>query len=318
MDSKNLPGTLKVAILIHSLGKEMSENILASLSESERRTIEEQMPQLGSISGDIVEKVAKEFVEKTEKGRGRWLTGPAASGKQGAGKELSNLAALGSKDPDDLVELIKDEHPQTIAIILVHQKTSVAGQVLSRLPDEIKTDVALRIATSTRYSAEMVEEMNRVFGDIMKEKRTAVTHEIGGVEFLADMLNRIGGIRSQFILDNIEDEDPVLASEIKQKMFVFDDITLVDDRGFQQVLRRIDVRELATALKATTETVREKVFKNLSERAGEMLKEEMEVLGPVRMKEVEHAQQLLLKIVQDMEAAGELIVNRGGEDEFVE
>ncbi len=317
MDPKNLPGNLKVAILIHSLGKEMSENILASLSESERQSIEEQMPQLSGISGDIVEKVAKEFVEKAEKGKGRWLSG-ADAGNRGTAPELSNLASLGSKDPDDLVDLIKDEHPQTIAIILVHLKTSVAGQVLSRLPDEIKTDVAVRIASSTRFSAEMVEEMNRVFGDIIKEKRSIVTHEIGGVEFLADMLNRIGGMRSQFILDNIEEDDPVLASEIKQKMFVFDDITLVDDRGFQQVLRRIDVRELAMALKAATETVREKVFKNLSERAGEMLKEEMEVLGPVRMKEVEHAQQLLLKIIQDMESAGELIVSRGGDDELIE
>ncbi len=317
MDPKKLPGNLKVAILIHSLGKEMSENILASLSESERRSIEEQMPQLSGISGDIVEKVAKEFVEKAEKGEGRWLSG-ADAGTRGTVPELSNLASLGSKDPDDLVDLIKDEHPQTIAIILVHLKTNVAGQVLSRLPDEIKTDVAVRIASSTRFSAEMVEEMNRVFGDIIKEKRSTVTHEIGGVEFLADMLNRIGGMRSQFILDNIEEDDPVLASEIKQKMFVFDDITLVDDRGFQQVLRRIDVRELAMALKAATETVREKVFRNLSERAGEMLKEEMEVLGPVRMKEVEHAQQLLLKIIQDMESAGELIVSRGGDDELIE
>lgn len=317
MDSKHLPGPLKVAILLNSVGNDISGEVLNVMSETERQTIQEQMSQLSGISQDVVEKVAKEFVEKTGGGK-RWIMGPNESGVKTPSRELANLDQLGSKDPDDLVELIKDEHPQTIAIILVHLQSAVSCRVLARLPDAIKTDVAVRIATSTRFSADMVEEMNRVFEDIMKEKRTTVTHEIGGVAFLADLLNRMGIKRSQFILENIEEDDPVLASEIKQNMFVFDDITLVDDRGFQQVLRRIDVRELAMALKASAENVKEKVFRNLSERAGEMLREEMEVLGPVRMKEVEHAQQLLLKIIQDMESAGELIISRGGEDEFIE
>jgi flagellar motor switch protein FliG len=163
-------------------------------------------------------------------------------------------------------------------------------------------------------SASMVEEVNDIFKDILKNKKTTVASAGGGVDRLAEILNQADEISSELILNEIEEANTELAAQIKQKMFVFEDLVLVDDRGFQKLLRRVETKELAVALKAASEEVKQKVYKNMSERAAEMLKEEMETLGPVRMKEVSDAQQTITAIIQEMEAKGELIIaGRRGE-----
>jgi flagellar motor switch protein FliG len=237
-----------------------------------------------------------------------------AGGDEAEGKGMEGLDALKTLGPEDIFELIKDEHPQTMAIVMIHLKTGVASEVLSKMPDEIKTDVALRIAGMEKVIGSMVDEVNEVFKDILKNKKTSVASVSGGVDRLAEILNQADEISSELILNEIEESQPELAAQIKQKMFIFEDLILVDDRGFQKLLRRVETKELAIALKAASEEVKQKVYKNMSERASEMLREEMETLGPVRMKEVSDAQQTITAIIQEMEAKGELIISgRRGE-----
>jgi flagellar motor switch protein FliG len=216
---------------------------------------------------------------------------------------------------DEVFDLIKDEHPQTIAVILIHLDKTVASDVLSKLTDEIKADVAMRITSLDKVNTSMVEEINDVFKGILKNKKTVVANVSDGIDRLAEMLNQADKITSELILNEIEESDPELAAEIKQKMFVFEDLVMVDDRGFQKFLRKVETTELAIALKAASEEVREKVYRNMSERAGLMLREEMEDMGPVRMKEVLDSQERITTIIQEMEARGEIIISgRRGEE----
>ncbi|PID81059.1 flagellar motor switch protein FliG [bacterium DOLZORAL124_64_63] len=230
------------------------------------------------------------------------------------------FALLRSEPPEELARLIKDEHPQTIAVILTHLPAQKAGDTLVLLPGDIKADVAARVALAGKYSPEMVDEINRVFLDILKKKSRSTEQTSGsaGLARLAEMFNLMEKDESDALLAEIEVENPVLAARVRQIMFVFDDILLVDDRGLQQVLRKVDTREMAVALKASSDEIRAKIYQNMSERAGAMLREEMETLGPVRMRDVELSQQTIINIIQEMESDGALIIQRGGNTGFVE
>jgi flagellar motor switch protein FliG len=177
--------------------------------------------------------------------------------------------------------------------------------------------VALRVAHLDKIQSGMVQDMDRIFEEILKNKDHSVTQEAGGVSRLAEILNSVEGAMAEQIITDIEESDPDLADEIKQMMFVFDDLVLVDDKGLQKVLRSVESSELAIALKAATEDVKAKIFRNMSERAAEILKEEMEVSGAVRMKDVTDAQQKITRIVQEMERKGELIISGRGGEEFI-
>ena len=318
MDTKNLAGSLKVAILIQSAGEEESQKILNSMSSSERELVKKHLFQMGMISPDVVEKVAKEFTEMAGPVKPSLIKDTSMSEEEaGSSVVLSNLELLQSLETDRLIHLIKDEHPQTIAIIIVHLKTETASKILSGLPDEIKTDVAVRIANLDRVESGMIEEIDKVFEDVLKNSKGSATQEAGGVGRLAEILNQIDGVSGGMILNEIEENDSELADQIKQRMFVFEDLVLVDDKGFQKVLRKIETKELAIALKAASDEVKEKVFSNMSERAAEILKEEVEVMGAVRMSEVAFAQQTVTRIIQDMEAKKEVIISGRGGEEFI-
>ena len=325
MDPKTLAGSIKVAILVQSLEKEASQQILNSMSSAEREVIERHLSQIGDISPDLAEKVAEEFVRKGGHGT---LGQIDNAGKDGTEKskeedpdeqtsELSNLNILRSIKSEQLIELIKDEHPQTIAVIIVHLKPDAASEIMSMLPDEIKSDVAFRIARLDKVVSGMVEEVDNVLEDILKHKKASATHKTGGIHHLAGILNQADEATGEVILNEIEKTDPELAAQIKQMMFVFEDLTMVDDRGFQKVLRKVETGELALSLKGASDEVKEKVCKNMSERAGEMLQEEMESLGAVRMKDVEDAQHKITKIIQDMEAKGEVIISGRRGEQFI-
>jgi flagellar motor switch protein FliG len=327
MDFRHLTGPVKAAILIRSLGKEAAERMLNSLTDYERQVVYSQFDQMGTVSADITELVVKEFAEITA---GRTLKGqpalPAGSGHSlKTGEDggspfdgVEGLEAIASLNADEISDLIKDEHPQTIAIILLHLKTPVASDVIANLPDEIKTDVSVRVVTLEKVNADIIDEVNEVFKEILKNKKSSASNISGGVDRLAEILNQTDEISSELILSEIEETDAEMAAQIKQKMFVFEDLVLVDDRGFQKLLRKIETVELATALKAAPEEVKDKVFRNMSERAGAMLQEEIEDLGPVRMTEVADAQQAITGIIQEMEAKGEIIISgRRGEEIIV-
>jgi flagellar motor switch protein FliG len=315
MDARQLSGSLKAAILIRSMGERSAAGLLNRLTADEREVVHRHLSQIGVPSPELIDQVAQEFTLMAQRSKSGGLALPAPSARgESDGKGGEGLDALTSLSPDDIFELIKDEHPQTMAIVMIHLKTAAASDVLSKMPDEIKTDVALRIAGMEKVVASMVDEVNDVFKDILKNKKTSVTSVSGGVDRLAEILNQADEISSELILNEIEEANAELAAQIKQKMFVFEDLVLVDDRGFQKLLRRVETKELSVALKAASEEVKQKVFKNMSERAADMLREEMETLGPVRMKEVSDAQQAITAIIQEMEAKGELIISgRRGE-----
>jgi len=324
MDQRKISGPLKAAILIHSVGSDVAAIILNSLTEGEKMVVNRHLDQMGDVSADVIEYVAKEFTDiAAMRAQAVRLAPPPEpdreknddEGQDDTDDEPEGLKAIDSLSADEIFELIKDEHPQTIAIILIHIKTAVASDVMSRLSDEIKTDVAVRVATLDKVNAEMVEEVNAVFKEILKNKKSSVTNISGGIDRLAEILNQTDEISSELILNEIEENDAEMAAQIKQKMFVFEDLVLVDDRGFQKLLRKVETMELAIALKAASEEVKDKVFRNMSERAGAMLREEMEDLGPVRMKEVSDAQAGITNIIQEMEAKGEIIISgRRGEE----
>ncbi len=320
MNPKSLVGFLKTAILISAIGKEAARPILSKLKASEIKMIYKIQAQMGPVSPNLKEKIAREFlsgaapVKQLEDDAGKK---DDDDDDQMAQMKKSNLNAIQLIPPDQLIQLIRDEHPQTIALIIVHLKPNVASEVMELLPNEMKADVSFRIANLDKIVSGMIEEMDKVFEEILANKDTSATQEAGGVSRLAEILNMIDGTSAEQIIEEIEENDPELSEQIKQMMFVFDDIVLVDDKGLQKVLRSVESSELAIALKAAADTVKEKIFKNMSKRAADILKEEMEVSGAVRMKDVTDAQQKITKIIQDMERKGELIISGRGGEEFV-
>jgi len=306
---------------MYALGRPHVESLVRRLSEDEKALVNDHLSQIRTISPDVVEQVAREFIEivRRYKSRKSKALGENRRRSDTEPDELFNtpsgLGTIRSLSPYEIYDLIKDEQPQTIAIILVHLKTEIASDVLARLSDEIKTEVAMRVVKLDKVTTSIVEEVNEILKDILNNKRSSVTNVTGGVHRLAEILNQTDEISRELILNELEEADMEMASQIKQQMFVFEDILLVDNRGVQKLLRKVETMELALALKAASEEVREKIFKNMSERAGEMLKEEIEDMGPVRMKEVTDAQQNITDIIQKMETKGELIIaGRRGDD----
>ncbi|MCP4691418.1 MAG: flagellar motor switch protein FliG [Desulfobacterales bacterium] len=327
MDPSNLPGSLKAAIFIQSLGPEVSKSMLNRFEGNEKKALGDQISQMGDIAPDLIEHISQNFAVDCQRLKTPALAaappppaalkGASAEGEDQDSDGSPNLKAIQALDADQLVELIKDEHPQTISVILVHLEGEKASDVLSMLPDEIKTDVSLRIVNLDKVMSGMVNEIDKVFQEILKNSSGGVTRQTGGLGRLADLLNNSDEMTSGLVLNEIEEQDPELAAEIKQRMFVFEDLVNVDDRGFQKVLRKVETRELAVALKAASADVKEKVYKNMSVRAGDMLKEEIEGIGSLRMKEVTDAQQGISRIIQDMESKGELIITGRRGEQFV-
>ena len=219
-------------------------------------------------------------------------------------------------EPSQLFNFIQNEHPQTIALIMSYLHPEQAGAILSALPAAQQVEVAKRIATMDRTSPEVLKEIETVL-----EKRLSSfvlqDYNAGGVETAVAILNRVDRGTEKTIIESLEEEDPELAEEIKKRMFVFENIVTMDDRSIQRVLREVDLKDLALALKTASEDVTNRIFKNISTRAVEMLKEDMSLMGPVRLRDVEEAQQKIVNIIRQLDESGEIIIARGGEDEIV-
>ncbi len=216
-------------------------------------------------------------------------------------------------DPGQIATFIQEEHPQTIALIVAHLQPQMSAIILSGLPQDVQSDVIMRIAMMDRTAPEIVREVERVLERKMASIFSQGFTFAGGVKDVAEILNRVERATEKSIMADLEERDPELADEIARLMFTFDDIIYVDDGGIQKALREIESKDLALALKASSEEVGEKVYRNMSERAREMIKEEIEFMGPVRMKNVEEAQQKIVAVIRRLEESGELIVSgRGG------
>lgn len=332
--SEEMSGLTKAAILLISLGPERSSKIFQHLKEDEIEQLTLEIANTRSVSPQLKTDVLNEFYEVclaqqyiAEGGIGyaRDLL-EKALGEEKAKDVISRLTAslqvrpfefIRKADPGQLLNFIQDEHPQTIALILSYLPAHQSSLIVSALPLEKQADVAKRIAKMDRTSPDVIKEVERV----LERKLSSLVNQdytiVGGVDAIVEILNNVDRGTERHIMENLEIEEPELADEIRRKMFVFEDILALDDRTIQRVLRDVQNDELAIALKGSNEDVQSAIFNNLSKRLAAMIKEDMDFMGPVRMKDVEEAQQKIVNIIRKLEDSAEIVISRGGGDEIV-
>jgi flagellar motor switch protein FliG len=308
---------------------------MSKLSEEEIEQLTLDLSSLGTVEPEMREAIIEEFHQMYVANRYVTAGGieyarhvlETALGPERALEILTRLQSslqevpfefLKRADPSQICTFIQDEHPQTIALILAHLAPNVASVILSALPQDIRADVVLRIASMDRTPPEIVREVERVLERKMASVFSQGFTFAGGVKEVAEILNSIDRGTEKSIMADLEERDPELADEIARLMFTFDDLIHVDDSGIQKALREIEQRDLALALKTANEDLSEKILHNMSERAREMIKEEMEYMGPVRLRTVEEAQQKIVSVIRRLEESGDIVISRGGgTDEIV-
>lgn len=334
-DSEKLTGVQKAAILFITLGPETSANIIKKLPESEIQKITYEIANISSVKSEQKQEILQEFIEMN-KAKDYLVEGgieyaknllSRALGSQRAMEILDKVTeatqqfrpfAIARKaDASQLLNIISDEHPQTIALILCYMQPEKAGQIISELPEDIQGDVAFRIATMNSTSPVVVKEIEKVLDSKLSSVVKSDMKVIGGVQTIVDILNQVDRTTERNIMDNMEKENAELAEKIKESMFVFEDIVTLDDVSIQRVLREVDAKDLSLALKGCSEEVANVIFRNQSKRAAASLKEDMEFLGPVRIMDVEKAQMSIVGIIRRLDEAGEIVISRGGEDAII-
>lgn len=331
---KELTGKQKAAILLITLGPDISASIYKHLTEEEIEELTLEISTIKNVSADEKEKVLEEFYNMamaqdyiTQGGIGyAKMLLEKSLGPEAAATIINRLTSslqvrpfdfARKADPNQILNFIQNEHPQTIALVLSYLDPAQAGQILSNLPQEMQADVARRIAVMDSTSPEIIHEVE----EMLEQKLSATfTHDYtktGGIEAVVEVLNDVDRTTEKTILDNLSLQDPELAEEIKKRMFVFEDIVTLDNRAIQLVIRECENHDLLLALKAASEEVREVVFNNMSKRMQENFKEEMEIMGPVRIRDVEEAQMRIVSIIRKLEDAGEIIIARGGGDDII-
>ena len=333
-NTQDYTGIQKAAILLIALGPERSADIFKHLKEDEIEELTLEIANTRSVSPQVKEDVLNEFyqiclaqqyIAEGGIGDAKELLDKAL-GEDRAKEVITKLTAslqvrpfefVRKTDPSQLLNFIQDEHPQTIAMILSYLTSAQAALVIGALPPEKQADVAKRIAMMDRTSPDVIKEVERV----LEKKLSSLVNQdytiVGGVDAIVNILNTVDRTTEKHIMESLEIEEPELADEIRKKMFVFEDILLLDDRAIQRVLRDVDNADLGVALKAANEEVQNVIFKNLSKRLAAMIKEDMEFMGPVRMKDVEEAQQKVVSVIRKLEDSGEIVISRGGGDEIV-
>ncbi len=330
--STPLNGLQKAATLLISLGTEVAVQVLKHLTPTEVEQLTAEISRLHQIPVSVARSVLEEFQQLAgtptatlQGGLGYVRTVlERVVGRDRAEEIVERLSAGQSGtltvvrriDPRNLLNFIRREHPQTIALILANLEPSRAAKLLAELPPDLQIEVIRRIATLDKTGPEILSEIEAVLEERLASLfQPEVSPQGGGVKAAAEILNQVSRTHEQNILEGLEQVDGALAEHIRNLMFTFEDLILVDDRGIQRVLREVNQRDLAIALKAAGEEVRTKIFKNMSERARTILKEEIEDLGPVRLREVEEAQRKIVTIVRALQEAGEIVVQgRGRED----
>lgn len=334
LQSSDISGVEKAAILLIVLGPEKSATVFKHLKEDEIEQLTLEIANTRSISPQTKDEVVDEFYEIclaqqyiTEGGIG-YATDllEKALGAEKARDVIGRLTAslqvrpfefIRKTDASQLLNFIQEEHPQTIALILSYLSSNQAAQIVSALPADKQADVARRIAQMDRTSPDVIKEVEKV----LERKLSSLVNQdytiVGGVDAIVEILNTVDRGTEKNIMETLDIEEPELADEIRHKMFVFEDILTLDNRSIQRVLREVDNNELAIALKAANEDVQNVIFENLSSRLATMIKEDMEFMGPVRMKDVEDAQQRIVNVVRKLEDSGDIVISRGGGDEII-
>ena len=331
---RTLTGKTKAAIFIVTVGPEVSSEIFKYLKEEEIEQLTFEIARLDKVDPTEKEKVLSEFQELMMAQEFITTGGidyarevlEKAVGTQKAIDIINKLTSslqvrpfdfVRRTDPSHLINFIQQEHPQTIALILSYLESKKSATILSSIEPEKRADVARRIATMDRTTPDTLREVERV----LERKISTIASEdftmAGGIDTIVEILNNVDRSTEKSIMEILEEEDSELAEEIKKKMFVFEDIVMLDDKSVQRVLREVDHQDLAKALKAVDPEVQEKIFRNMSKRASQTLKEDMEYMGPLRVKEVEESQQKIVGIIRKLEDQGEIVIARSGEDEII-
>ncbi len=337
INAKNLldyNGVQKAAILMIALGPERSSKLFSHLKEEEIEALTLEIANTKSIDQGTKDAVIDEFYELclaqqyiAEGGIGyaKELLEKALGndraidviGRLTASLQVRPFEFVRKTDPTQLLNFIQDEHPQTIALILSYLSSAQSAQIIGALSPDKQADVAKRIAMMDRTSPDVIQEVEKV----LEKKLASLVNQdytiAGGVDAVVEILNTVDRATEKHILETLEIEEPELADEIRKKMFVFEDILLLDDKSVQRVLREVENSDLAIALKGSNEQVQEAIFNNMSKRLVQMIREDMEFMGPVRMKDVEEAQQKIVNIIRKLEDTGEIIISRGGGDDIV-
>ena len=330
----DITGLQKAAVLLIALGPEKSASIFKHLKEDEIEQLTLEIANTRGVSPATKEQVLDEFYEiclaqqyiaeggiayakeLLEKALGEEKAKDVI-GRLTASLQVRPFEFVRKTDASQMLNFIQDEHPQTIALILSYLSSGQASSIISALPPDKQADVAKRIAQMDRTSPDVIKEVER----ILERKLSSLVNQdytiVGGVDAIVSILNTVDRGTEKHIMETLEIEEPELADEIRRKMFVFEDILSLDDKSIQRVLREVDNNELAVALKGSNEEVQTVIFNNLSKRLSTMIKEDMDYMGPVRLKDVEEAQQKIVNIIRKLEDSAEIIISRGGGDEIV-
>ncbi|WP_373898317.1 flagellar motor switch protein FliG [Haloimpatiens sp. FM7315] len=330
-----LTGVQKAAILFITLGPDASSKIIKKLPETDIQKITYEIANITAVKSEQRKDILNEFIE-INKARDYLKEGgieyardvlSKALGPQRAMEILEKVTeatqqyrpfAIARKaDAHQLLNVICNEHPQTIALILCYMQPEKAGQIMSALPEELQSEVAFRIANLSNISPMVIKEIEKVLDSKLSMVVRADTTIIGGIQTLVDILNRVDRTTEKNITEGLEREDEELAEKIRQSMFVFEDIISLDDISIQRVLREVETKDLALALKGVSEEVATAIFRNQSKRAAASLKEDIEFLGPVRLMDVEKSQQKIVGVIRRLDETGEIVISRGGEDAII-
>lgn len=329
-----MTGKDKAAILLIALGQEISKEVFKHLEGEEIEELYLQIAKTTKVSPEAKDRVFEEFNELMLAQQYLAQGGityarellQSALGESKAVEIITKLTSSLQVRPFDFIQrteseqilnFIQGEHPQIIALIISYLPAQKAGEIFRNLSEEKQVDIARRIASMERTSPEMIREVERV---LERKLSTVVDQDYtsaGGLDTLIEMLANVDRGTEKTIIESLSETDPELAEEIRKRMFVFEDIILLDDRAIQQVLKSIESKDLSLALKGSSEDVSEKIFKNMSKRAADMLREDMEFAGPVRVKDVQEAQQKIVNVIRKLEETGEIVIARGGEDEMI-
>jgi flagellar motor switch protein FliG len=328
-DFDNMNGLERSALLLNILGNQVTGQIFRKMKDNDVKRLVAAMGQVTKVPIPTVKRVLEEFYTEIAEedtlifghAQGREFV-LSTLGEERAKTVLGQLSVLeGSRtlealelvDPRTLANFLVNEHPQTIALILAHLESGKKCEVLKRLPESIQTEVVLRIANLDFISPNLIAQVDEVLKQELATLGSIDTQQLGGVQPIAEMLNVMDKTSEQNIMARVEEKDPQLAEEIRKLMFVFEDIVYIDDRGMQMLLKEVPNDKLVIALKSAPEEIREKIFRNISKRASELLREDLEAMGPVRLSDVETAQQEIVNVAKRLEAEGKIIISRGGE-----
>jgi flagellar motor switch protein FliG len=334
-DTGELSGLRKSAILILTLEQSIATEILKRLDEEQIEEISREIAGLGSVTQGMRDEVVNEFYQlalaRSYVDEGGWEYAKTLLGKslppELAKKIIDQVnqtiqsapfAFLQKAESENLLTFIQDEHPQTIALILAHLKPAQASEILVGLAGQKQVEVVKRIANMEQTNPEVIKEVERGLEHRLSAMISQTFEKAGGVDTVAEMLNLADRATEKTIMEGLEAEDPDLVEQIRRLMFVFEDINMVNDKGIQSMLKEVDNDDLALALKTASQELKDKIFKNMSERAAQLIKEDMEYMGPVRVSDVEAAQQKIVDVVRRLEESGEIIIGgRGGEKDLI-